>query len=215
MSEFDALTGLLNRNCFENSLPEYQTRGFQSLGCVCIDANGLHRLNNTHSHEAGPPSHAGASRPCCARNSAGTTPTASAAMSLWPLSNAGPTKKASAESGRGKGREGKTVPLRRRGFGLEPRSFSAYGLIKRQRSAICMLPSSGITPARRTGAKPEPESRRVRRDRRFSSGASSGRWPERDATARPWRPPSRRATRPSATPRSAPPAPAGRKRRAN
>lgn len=53
MSEFDALTGLLNRNCFENSLPEYQTRGFQSLGCVYVDANGLHELNNTHGHEAG------------------------------------------------------------------------------------------------------------------------------------------------------------------
>lgn len=52
-----------------------------------------------------------------------------------------------------------------------------------------MLPSSGITPARRTGAKPEPESRRVRKDRRLSSGVSSGRWSERDARARPWRPP--------------------------
>lgn len=53
MSMIDALTGLRNRNCYESSLAGYAEQNVESLGCLYIDANGLHELNNTLGHAAG------------------------------------------------------------------------------------------------------------------------------------------------------------------
>lgn len=53
MSIIDALTGLRNRNCYESSLAGYTEKTVESLGCLYIDANGLHELNNTLGHAAG------------------------------------------------------------------------------------------------------------------------------------------------------------------
>ncbi len=53
MGMFDYLTGLLNRNSFQNAVSEYARRGFHSLACLYVDANGLHELNNSAGHEEG------------------------------------------------------------------------------------------------------------------------------------------------------------------
>ena len=53
MGEIDALTGLLNRNCFERDISLYQQLQGKSLACVYLDADGLHELNNEKGHEAG------------------------------------------------------------------------------------------------------------------------------------------------------------------
>ena len=49
----DALTGLLNRNCYERRLEGYGKKAADSLCCLYIDANGLHELNNSLGHAAG------------------------------------------------------------------------------------------------------------------------------------------------------------------
>ncbi len=49
MGTTDALTGLLNRNCFQRALKE--KKGV--CGCVYMDANGLHDINNEKGHAAG------------------------------------------------------------------------------------------------------------------------------------------------------------------
>ena len=51
--EQDALTGLYNRNRYEQDLPRVASACRKGLCCVYIDANGLHELNNTQGHEAG------------------------------------------------------------------------------------------------------------------------------------------------------------------
>ena len=52
LGERDLLTGLYNRNRYERDLPAYgQCR--TSLGCIYVDANGLHELNNRLGHDAG------------------------------------------------------------------------------------------------------------------------------------------------------------------
>lgn len=53
MSEVDTLTGLLNRNCYEEKLDSYPERATDSLICVYADVNGLHEMNNTQGHAAG------------------------------------------------------------------------------------------------------------------------------------------------------------------
>ena len=52
-SQTDALTGLKNRNRYEQDLPELNHAFRRSLACVYVDANGLHELNNTEGHAAG------------------------------------------------------------------------------------------------------------------------------------------------------------------
>lgn len=47
----DALTGLLNRNCFEMKMESGNVEG--SVGCIYMDANGLHEINNHLGHKAG------------------------------------------------------------------------------------------------------------------------------------------------------------------
>ncbi len=49
MGMMDALTGLLNRNSYQKALAEAK----DISGCVYLDANGLHDLNNKHGHAAG------------------------------------------------------------------------------------------------------------------------------------------------------------------
>ena len=53
LSRTDLLTGLCNRNSYEQSLKEYPMQCQSSIACVYIDANGLHELNNSKGHEAG------------------------------------------------------------------------------------------------------------------------------------------------------------------
>lgn len=53
MSEMDQLTGLHNRNSYEWHFNEYPLRCQTGLGCVYIDVNGLHELNDAEGHKAG------------------------------------------------------------------------------------------------------------------------------------------------------------------
>lgn len=53
MSQTDLLTGLKNRNHYENQLNNYPEMYKSNLFCVFGDANGLHELNNTQGHLAG------------------------------------------------------------------------------------------------------------------------------------------------------------------
>lgn len=49
----DQLTGLKNRNCYENEMASYGERCAESLSLVYVDVNGLHELNNSSGHSAG------------------------------------------------------------------------------------------------------------------------------------------------------------------
>lgn len=49
----DALTGLYNRNRYEQDLPEIYGQYKSFLACVYIDVNGLHEMNNTMGHDKG------------------------------------------------------------------------------------------------------------------------------------------------------------------
>lgn len=49
----DLLTGLKNRNAYEDGREQWVSRCTLSLSCVYVDANGLHELNNTKGHEQG------------------------------------------------------------------------------------------------------------------------------------------------------------------
>ena len=53
LSVTDLLTGLRNRNSFEQNLPQYAHRCKKALYCVYLDVNGLHEMNNAQGHEAG------------------------------------------------------------------------------------------------------------------------------------------------------------------
>lgn len=53
LSQTDGLTGLNNRNLYEQSLPGYPARCKENLSCVFVDVDGLHELNNTRGHAAG------------------------------------------------------------------------------------------------------------------------------------------------------------------
>ena len=51
--ERDTLTGLYNRNRYEQDLPHVAGACQNGLCCIYIDANGLHELNNCRGHGAG------------------------------------------------------------------------------------------------------------------------------------------------------------------
>lgn len=51
--ERDALTGVYNRNRFENDLPGLLGRFKKALTCVYFDVNGLREMNNFHGHAKG------------------------------------------------------------------------------------------------------------------------------------------------------------------
>ena len=53
LSETDLLTGLCNRNSYEQKLEMYSSMHGQRLSCVYVDVNGLHEMNNTKGHAAG------------------------------------------------------------------------------------------------------------------------------------------------------------------
>ena len=53
MAENDQLTGLKNRNSYEQKLQNSSILEASSLYCVYVDVNGLHELNNTQGHAAG------------------------------------------------------------------------------------------------------------------------------------------------------------------
>lgn len=53
LSETDLLTGVKNRNSFENSRDVYAEMCKENLVCVYVDANGLHELNDSKGHEFG------------------------------------------------------------------------------------------------------------------------------------------------------------------
>ena len=52
LAERDALTGCLNRNCFEKNILEPVSPN-NDICCIYVDVNGLHELNNTQGHAAG------------------------------------------------------------------------------------------------------------------------------------------------------------------
>ena len=53
MSQTDLLTGLKNRNYYENRLRKYPEMCRANLICVYGDVNGLHEINNRQGHPAG------------------------------------------------------------------------------------------------------------------------------------------------------------------
>lgn len=53
LANYDLLTGVKNRNAFEEERATLKEKVTLSLGCLYVDANGLHSLNNTQGHEAG------------------------------------------------------------------------------------------------------------------------------------------------------------------
>ena len=53
LSETDLLTGVKNRNCFENRQNGYAASCRENLNCVYVDANGLHELNDAKGHSEG------------------------------------------------------------------------------------------------------------------------------------------------------------------
>ncbi len=53
VSQRDILTGLKNRNCYDQSYFRYPDQCGEQLACIYADANGLHELNDTKGHEAG------------------------------------------------------------------------------------------------------------------------------------------------------------------
>lgn len=53
MGTVDAITGLKNRNSYEQSLRNYMVEEDEKICCIYMDANGLHELNNVLGHAAG------------------------------------------------------------------------------------------------------------------------------------------------------------------
>lgn len=53
LANFDQLTQLQNRTCYERRIAAYPAACGRSLTCVYADANGLHALNDTQGHAAG------------------------------------------------------------------------------------------------------------------------------------------------------------------
>lgn len=53
LGRIDNLTGLLNRNSFSAALERLSSNKPKSFGCVYIDVNGLHEINNCLGHQAG------------------------------------------------------------------------------------------------------------------------------------------------------------------
>lgn len=53
MGQMDTLTGLMNRNSFNLALKKTAEAMPDRLGCVYMDVNGLHEINNRLGHQAG------------------------------------------------------------------------------------------------------------------------------------------------------------------
>ncbi len=52
-SQTDALTGLLNRGSYNRRISELGKYPLKKFGCIYIDVNGLHYVNNMYGHERG------------------------------------------------------------------------------------------------------------------------------------------------------------------
>lgn len=53
LSNTDLLTGLNNRNSYEQNLPDYRKRCQKNIDCIYLDSNNLHEVNNTKGHATG------------------------------------------------------------------------------------------------------------------------------------------------------------------
>lgn len=53
LGDIDLLTGVNNRNAYEQNLSRYENICKKELNCIYMDVNGLHTLNNSIGHEAG------------------------------------------------------------------------------------------------------------------------------------------------------------------
>lgn len=53
LANLDTMTGVFNRNNYEQKLKEFNPAGAQNCFCIYADANGLHELNNVKGHGAG------------------------------------------------------------------------------------------------------------------------------------------------------------------
>lgn len=53
LANYDALTGVMNRNSYHAALDALSNSRHQSLACIYIDANGLHEINNHLGHQSG------------------------------------------------------------------------------------------------------------------------------------------------------------------
>lgn len=53
IASYDTLTGMKNRNAYEDERDSWPARCTASLSCIYVDANGLHGLNNREGHEKG------------------------------------------------------------------------------------------------------------------------------------------------------------------
>lgn len=53
MGTIDNLTGLKNRNSYQNAVTNYSLKDWHNFGCVYVDANALHEVNNTLGHDTG------------------------------------------------------------------------------------------------------------------------------------------------------------------
>lgn len=53
MANYDALTGILNRNSYHAALDALSEPGAHTLACIYVDTNGLHEINNHLGHKAG------------------------------------------------------------------------------------------------------------------------------------------------------------------
>lgn len=53
IANYDVATNLLNRNAYERFVSDFNSKEYQSLGCVYIDINDLCVINNNHGHKVG------------------------------------------------------------------------------------------------------------------------------------------------------------------
>lgn len=51
--DYDVLTGLKNRLCYENAIQEYTYSNKETISCIYVDLDGLHEVNNHEGHDAG------------------------------------------------------------------------------------------------------------------------------------------------------------------
>ncbi len=53
LSHFDTLTGMRNRNAYEEDIKNIASECQEALGCIYIDVNGLKHINDSKGHEEG------------------------------------------------------------------------------------------------------------------------------------------------------------------
>lgn len=53
IANYDSLTGIMNRNSYHDAVDKLKFGKCRTLGCVYVDVNGLHEINNHLGHHAG------------------------------------------------------------------------------------------------------------------------------------------------------------------